>query len=184
MLKDELPSGVKLIPLLMHHDNRGMVAELYRKEWDISLEALQWNISHSKSNVLRGVHLHPKHLDYLIVLKGHMTLYLHDVRPASASKGKTFVIDLKADILQAIVIPTGVAHGFYFNEDSTHIYAVSEYWDEEDELGCMWNSPELNISWPTHNPILSAKDQHALTYDAMIQAYIKKTEKVKLCENV
>lgn len=179
MQMDKLPSGVKLIPLQMHHDDRGLVAELYRKEWSIGLEALQWNVSHSKTNVLRGVHVHPKHLDYLIVLKGHMTLYLHDVRPSSVSRNKTVIIDLKGDILQAVVIPPGVAHGFYFNEDSTHIYAVSEYWNQEDELGCMWNSPELNIILPTINPMLSTRDQNALTYDAMIQAYIKKIEKVE-----
>lgn len=184
MQMDELPSGVKLIPLQMHHDDRGVVTEVYRKEWNVGLEALQWNVSHSKSRVLRGIHLHWNHLDYLIVLKGHMTLYLHDVRPSAASRGKTFVIELKDDILQAIVIPTGVAHGFYFNEDSTHVYAVSEYWNQEDELGCMWNSPELNITLPTNNPMLSTKDENAMTYEAMIQAYIKKTEKDKLCENV
>lgn len=184
MQMDKLPSGVKLIPLQMHHDDRGMVAELYRKEWDVGLDALQWNVSHSKSRVLRGIHLHWKHLDYLIVLKGYMTLYLHDVRPSSVSRDKTFAIDLKDDIFQAVVIPTGVAHGFYFNEDSTHIYAVSEYWNQEDELGCMWSCPELNITLPNHNPILSPRDQNALTYDAMIQAYLKKIEKDELCENV
>lgn len=184
MHKDELPSGVKIVPLQMHHDDRGMVAELYRKEWAVGLEALQWNVSHSKTRVLRGVHLHWKHMDYLIVLKGHMTLYLHDVRPGSISRGQTFVVDLKDNALQAAVIPTGVAHGFYFNQDTTHIYAVSEYWNHEDELGCMWNSPELNISWPTDNPMLSLRDQNAFTYNAMIQIYINKSEKAKLCENV
>lgn len=179
MHRDELPSGVKLVPLRMHYDDRGMFAELYRKEWSVGLEALQWNISHSKAHVLRGVHLHWKHADYLIVLRGHMTLYLHDVRPHSTSKGQTFVINLTDVALQAAVIPTGVAHGFYFNEDSTHIYAVSEYWDQEDELGCRWNSPELNISWPTNNPMLSARDQNAFTYDAMIQEYIEKIKEVK-----
>lgn len=184
MQRDILPSGAKLIPLQMHHDDRGTFAELYRKEWSFGLEALQWNVTHSKTHVLRGIHLHWKHMDYLIVLKGHMTLYMHDIRPDSVTKGQTYVIELKDTLLQAIVIPTGVAHGFYFNEDSTHIYAVSEYWDKEDELGCMWNSPELNISWPTHDLVLSERDQNACTYDAMIQEYVKKLDKVKTCVNV
>ncbi len=176
MHREKLPDGAKLVSLQMHHDDRGTFAELYRNEWSLGLEVLQWNVTHSKTHVLRGVHLHWKHLDYLIVLKGHMTLYLHDVRPDSTSRGQTFVVDLKEDTLQAAIIPTGVAHGFYFNKDSTHIYAVSEYWDKEDELGCMWNSPELNIAWPTNNPILSERDLNALTYDAMIQEYLKKVK--------
>ncbi len=177
MHKDDLPSGAKLVPLMMHYDDRGMFAELYRKEWLVGLDTLQWNVAHSNTHVLRGIHLHWKHMDYLIVLKGHMTLYMHDVRPLSFSKGQTFVVDLKEDTLQAVVIPTGIAHGFYFNKDSTHLYAVSEYWNLEDELGCMWNCPELNISLPINNPMLSVRDTNALTYDAMVQEYMKKVEK-------
>ena len=169
------PEGVNLISLKMHHDERGMFSELYRKEWNIGIDTLQWNIAHSQPNVLRGVHLHWNHIDYLIVIKGHMTLCLQDVRESSLTKGKSYRIELKENELQGIVIPTGIAHGFYFNEPSTHIYSVSDYWNLSDELGCKWNSSELNMDWPCNNPMLSHRDSHASTYNAMIQEYLQRS---------
>lgn len=177
MNMDELPVGVKCIPLEMHHDHRGKLAELYRKNWQSGLEVLQWNITHSKANVLRGVHLHWNHTDYLIVVRGQMLLCLHDIRIDSATRAKTFTLNLTEDNLMAVVIPPGIAHGFYFSEETTHIYAVSDYWMLEDELGCMWNSPELNMPWPTKQPILSKRDIEAPSYDAMIQKYWMASQK-------
>lgn len=171
-----LPSGVNLVSLKMHCDDRGVFSELYRKEWHIGIETLQWNIAHSNTNVLRGVHLHWNHIDYLIVIRGHMTLCLHDVRIDSPTRGKTYRVELKGNNLQGIVIPTGIAHGFYFNEPSTHIYSVSHYWNLQDELGCTWNSKELNMDWPCKNPILSARDSNSATYDEMIQEYLQQRE--------
>lgn len=175
MNADILPDGVRLISLKMHGDDRGIFSELYRKEWNIGIETLQWNIAHSNKNVLRGVHLHWKHMDYLMVIKGHMTLCLHDVRTHSPTRKKTYHLELKENNLQGIVIPTGIAHGFYFNESSTHIYSVSHYWNLQDELGCMWNSKELNMNWPCKNPLLSERDRHAATYDEMVQEYLERS---------
>jgi dTDP-4-dehydrorhamnose 3,5-epimerase len=38
------------------------------------------------------------------------------------------------------------------------LYAVSEYWDTADELGCHWSDPGLGIAWPVTAPILSERD--------------------------
>jgi len=39
-----------------------------------------------------------------------------------------------------------------------HIYAVSHYWDVDDELGCRWNDPDLEIPWSPEDPLLSPRD--------------------------
>jgi dTDP-4-dehydrorhamnose 3,5-epimerase len=57
-----------------------------------------------------------------------------------------------------LTIPPGVAHGFYFHEDSIHVYAVSHEWDTADGLGCRWDDPALAISWPCPQPAISERD--------------------------
>jgi dTDP-4-dehydrorhamnose 3,5-epimerase len=59
---------------------------------------------------------------------------------------------------RAISIPPGVAHGFYFNEDSLHVYAVSHYWRLADELGCRWDDPGLGIAWTHETAHISQRD--------------------------
>ena len=60
---------------------------------------------------------------------------------------------------RALVIPVGVAHGFYFHEPSIHVYAVSHEFDPADELGCRWYDPTLEIAWPCTDPLISARDR-------------------------
>ena len=54
--------------------------------------------------------------------------------------------------------------GFYFYEDSIHLYGVSEYWNLDDELGCHFASAELKLDWPNKEPIISDRDKALLDY--------------------
>lgn len=155
---ESLPEGVSLHPLQAHEDERGVLTELFRASWDTGINAVQWNYVESEGSVLRGMHLHLKHSDYLILLSGHATIGLRDLRPDSATSGLTALVELRGRDRRALTIPPGVAHGFYFHRPSTHIYGVSEFWDPQDELGCHWADPELEISWPNATPIISARD--------------------------
>jgi dTDP-4-dehydrorhamnose 3,5-epimerase len=69
-------------------------------------------------------------------------------------------VEADGDKLQALVIPSGIAHGFYFHTSSIHMYGVTEYWNPDDELGCHYADPQLQISWPTSHPILSERDEN------------------------
>jgi len=153
-----LPDGVKLLPLETHHDERGSLTELFRTSWVTGVDLVQWNYVASARDVLRGVHLHLKHDDYLILVSGHATIGLRDLRRNSTTHGITALVEMNGNDPRALIIPTGVAHGFYFHEPSVHIYGVSEFWDEQDELGCHWADPELEINWPNGAPIISARD--------------------------
>src|SRR6266550_587769 len=62
-----LLQGVTLRSLQTHHDERGSLTELFRASWETGIDAVQWNHSVSKARVLRGVHVHVKHADYLIL---------------------------------------------------------------------------------------------------------------------
>ena len=152
-----IPAGVELRTLASHSDDRGSVTELYREQWDV-LDAVQWNFVRSQSNVLRGVHVHLRHSDYLVFLEGKAVVGLHDLRVESATHGLAVTVAMNGDDLAAISIPPGVAHGFCHITPTLHIYAMSEEWTPADELGCRWDDAELQIDWPLVNPIISDRD--------------------------
>ena len=154
---ESLPQGVILRSLQTHHDERGSLTELFRASWVTGTD-LGWDYSESKARVLRGVHVHVKHADYLILLRGRATIGLRDLRIGSPTESMTALVEMQGTKLHALTIPPGVAHGFYFHELSTHLYAVSEYWDKRDELGCRWADPELEINWPDVAPLISERD--------------------------
>jgi dTDP-4-dehydrorhamnose 3,5-epimerase len=154
-----LPAGVTLVPLTPHGDERGVFTELFRASWDTGVAPVQWNVVSSNANVLRGVHAHVRHTDYLTLAVGRATIGLHDLRGESPTKGLGATVELDADEPAALVIPVGVAHGFYFHSSSVHVYAVSHEFDPADELGCRWDDPELHIGWPYPEPLISSRDE-------------------------
>jgi dTDP-4-dehydrorhamnose 3,5-epimerase len=153
-----LPQGVTLRSLERHRDERGSLTEIFRASWDTGVDAVQWNYAESEARVLRGVHVHVKHIDYLILLRGCASIGLRDLRIGSPTEGMTALVETQGAKLHGLTIPPGVAHGFYFHEPSAHIYAVSEYWDHQDEFGCHWADPALEIDWPDASPLISARD--------------------------
>ena len=160
-------AGARIVPLQAHHDHRGFVAEMFRSEWQVGLDPVQWNVVESEPGVLRGVHVHPTHDDYLVLVRGRASIGLRDLRPGSPSENETAVLPLSGDDPMALLIPHGVAHGFYFHEQSVHMYCVSHYWDLDDELSCHWQDPELGIDWPFEAATLSPRDQAAGSLAAM-----------------
>ena len=156
-----LPDGVVVRPISIYSDTRGDLSEIYREEWlpKSYPSAIQWNYVCSAANVLRGVHLHRKHYDYLTLLSGKMLLGLSDLREKSATYRMGCLLPLEQHQPRLVVIPPGVAHGFYFTCASIHVYGVSSYWSPEDEFGCLYSDPGLNIDWNLQQePILSERD--------------------------
>jgi dTDP-4-dehydrorhamnose 3,5-epimerase len=169
-----LPDGVLLRELPHHPDDRGSFAECFRESWPEIPRLVQWNIVRSEAQVFRGFHVHVKHTDYLMMASGAMTLGLRDLRPASRTHGLTALVELNAGRPCAVVLPPGVAHGFSFLEPSVHVYAVSEYWNKDDELACHWNDPEIGIAWPLREPKLSLRDREAGSLAEMIRLFESK----------
>ena len=154
-----LPADVELHRLEPHADSRGVFTELFRASWGLEVAPVQWNTVFSEGNVLRGVHAHWHHWDYLTVVSGRATIGLHDLREDSPTEHLGTTVDLSPSEPAALEIPPGVAHGFYLHEPSIHVYAVSHEWDPADELGCRWDDPELGIDWPCSGPLLSERDR-------------------------
>ena len=162
-------AGVRIFPLTTHVDDRGTFTEVFRESWVGPPHFVQWNAVTSRAGTLRGVHAHRRHSDYLIVVTGHMWLGLADLRPDADPAAANAMVSLDASTPQGVVIPTGVAHGFLFSHDSMHVYGVSEYHSEADELGCRWDDPGLALPWPAAPKYVSARDQQ-LPNLAMLRA--------------
>jgi dTDP-4-dehydrorhamnose 3,5-epimerase len=154
----ELPDGVHLNSLTVHPDFRGSLVELFRESFPGAFRAVQWNLTRSAAGVLRGVHVHRVHRDYLIAVTGCIEVGLRDLRAGSPTEGATALLELRGDAPAALSIPPGVAHGFHFPEPSVHLYGVSHVWDADDELGCRWSDPDLEIGWPFDDATISPRD--------------------------
>lgn len=163
-----LPAGTLVHALKPHRDERGSFTELYREEWDTGVTPIQWNAVRSEAGVLRGVHVHIRHDDYLTVPVGRAAVGLRDLRRGSPTEGLSALVELGENRAAGLVIPHGVAHGFYFFEPSLHVYAVSEYWDPSDELGCRWDDPELEIPWPVRSARVSERDSASQPLRALL----------------
>jgi dTDP-4-dehydrorhamnose 3,5-epimerase len=161
LVSTALAHGVRVRRLEMHRDPRGVFTEIFRAAWDTGIAPVQWNAVGSEAGVLRGVHVHLRHDDYLILVSGRACIGLRDLRRGSPTEGATALMELAGSDLTALTIPRGVAHGFYFHEPSVHIYSVSEYWSLEDELACHWADPALEIPWPVSSARLSDRDAAA-----------------------
>jgi dTDP-4-dehydrorhamnose 3,5-epimerase len=163
-----LPQGVSLHPLALHVDDRGSLVELWRASWPTGARPVQWNAARSAANVLRGVHVHLTHADYLVVPMGRAIIGLRDLRGDATTVA---LVDLDGDAPEALVIPPGVAHGFSFTEPSMHCYAVDHEFDPADELGCRFDDPALGIPWPTTDVVLSERDRALPSLAAFMSAH-------------
>jgi dTDP-4-dehydrorhamnose 3,5-epimerase len=165
----DLPHGVRKLALNRIEDTRGSLMEAYRAEWFTADSlAVQWNVSISRPGTFRGFHVHDKHHDILYVISGQLHLGLQDMRPWSPSYELAALTTLDADDPALILIPPGVAHGFWFDHETSHIYGLTTYWTSLDELMCHWNDSGVKVPWPFITPqFVSDKDQKAGTFKQM-----------------
>jgi dTDP-4-dehydrorhamnose 3,5-epimerase len=149
--------------LVVRSDSRGSFAETYRREWLPSgaREMVQSNLSRSKAGVLRGMHYHREQADYWVVIEGKAFVALLDLRSGSPMEGERRELEMDGENPSGLYIPPGVAHGFFARTDVTLLYLVDAYYraSASDEQGIAWDDPELGISWPESDPILSDRDR-------------------------
>src|SRR5437764_63286 len=91
-----LPDGVSVKALTMHRDGRGTVTEIYREMWGLGCHAVQFNAVTSAAGVLRGMHVHVRHADHVVLLAGRMLVGLHDMRQSSPTAPVSCMIEIDA----------------------------------------------------------------------------------------
>ena len=158
-------SGVLLIEPQLFQDERGYFTEFFQEkryqEQGISTQFVQDNFSHSRQNVIRGLHYQIEHpqAKLIYVIRGCVLDVIVDIRRNSPTFGQHITIELDDKLHRQVFIPQGFAHGFcVLSSHADFIYKCSDYYYPSAERGILWNDPNLQIPWPIKNPILSAKD--------------------------
>lgn len=158
-------AGVKLITPRVFPDSRGYFFESYhaRKYASDGLDVsfVQDNVSHSRRNVLRGLHYqYPNWQGKLVqVLAGEIYDVAVDVRRDSPTFGQWYSVVLSSDNHLQLYIAPGFAHGFcVLSESATVSYKCTDFYYPDQEATLLWNDPAVGIAWPIDAPILSDKD--------------------------
>ncbi len=166
VIETQLP-GARIIEPRVHGDSRGFFvetfqAERYRQEAGIDLPFVQDNHSRSGRGVLRGMHSQRSRPQGKLVrvARGEVFDVAVDIDPRSATFGKWVGVTLSDENCRQFWVPPGYAHGFVvLSEIADFEYKCTDYYDPGDEIGVIWNDPDVGIEWPLQNPLLSAKDQ-------------------------
>ena len=156
-------------------DKRGHFRELL-KENKVGKKFPFIVASFSKKNVIRGLHIQLKNSQgkYVSVLKGRIFDVVVDLRKKSKTFGKFFSCILSEKNAKSIYIPPGFAHGFCgLDKENYIIYSCTQYRDASSERAIKYNDKKLNIKWPVKKPIVSKKDQSALTFVEFKKKYLK-----------
>jgi dTDP-4-dehydrorhamnose 3,5-epimerase len=147
------------------NDTRGFFYESYqhKRYHECGIPALvQDNVSKSCKNTLRGLHYQlPNSQGKLVtVIRGSVWDVAVDIRKSSPTFGQWFGTVLDEENHKQLYVPPGFAHGFcVLSEEADFLYKCSDYYHPENEHGILWNDPDLKITWPIGNPVLSEKDK-------------------------
>lgn len=151
----------------IYYDDRGHFYESWNRNQFIkeiqNVEFIQDNISFSRQNVLRGLHIQMNKPQGKLVKVNNGNIFdvAVDVRKESKTFGKWFGAELSSKNKLQLWIPKGFAHGFFVLSKKAEImYKVDENYHPGDEVCINWNDNDIDIKWPIRNdPILSKKDK-------------------------
>lgn len=164
--------GLRLFKAGIYKDPRGSFFRHWEKsafdEIGLNVDFVQDNISSSKKNVLRGLHIQePGYEQGKLVraLTGEFLDVAVDLRPGSKTFGKYCSVSLTGENGVLFWIPKGFAHGFHcLCNDSIFAYKCDAPYAPGKETGLIWNDFEIGIDWNTNEKLnLSDKDEKLLS---------------------
>ena len=162
LLKTKI-DGPKIIKTTIFKDSRGFLKEVYRKNIIGNIEFPFDVMSHSKKNVLRGLHIQTQKPQAKIITVTHGKIFdvAVDMRKKSKTFGKYVGINISDKDDYSFYIPVGFAHGFIcLSKNCTVNYKCSEYRNPKFEKTVSWNDKFIDIKWPIKKPLLSYKDKN------------------------
>lgn len=173
--KLEIPDLILIKPKVFA-DDRGSFLETYKKEdfeeAGINGEFVQDNHSKSQYGVLRGLHFQrePRAQAKIVrCTRGVVYDVAVDLRRRSPTFGKYLGVILSEYNHYQLYVPKGYAHGFLTLSDAAEVvYKVDDIYSPECEGGLIWNDPDVGISWPDDDPLLTQRDRDWPTLSHLI----------------
>ena len=164
-------SEVVVVDVDYFQDERGFLIENWHKrnfaDAGLDLDFVQEIHSRSRAGVLRGLHYQDMTAPMGKLVRctvGSIFDVAVDLRVDSPTFRKWFGLELSADNKRQLYVPVGFAHGFATLSDVAEVqYKQTGYYTPAAEGAIAWNDPQLAINWPIANPILSKRDQSAMT---------------------
>lgn len=161
----ELPEVIVVEPAVFR-DARGFFLESFHAgrfaEAGIRASFVQDNHSLSIRGTLRGLHAQNRHPQGKLVrcTAGRVYDVAVDVRRGSPGFGRWVGVELSDENFRELWIPPGFLHGFCALSERAQLqYKCTELYRPDDEIGVVWNDPDLAIRWPLAEPLLSDKDR-------------------------
>ncbi len=149
----------------VYRDPRGFFLETYHarkySEAGIAATFVQDNLSRSVRGILRGLHAQRRRPQgkLIRVVEGEIFDVAVDIRRGSPTFARWVAVRLSGKNFRQCYVPPGFAHGFcVLSEEVVVEYKVTDFYDPTDEIGLIWNDPDLAIEWPITAPVLSTKD--------------------------
>jgi dTDP-4-dehydrorhamnose 3,5-epimerase len=161
--------GLVVIEPQVFADERGHFFEAFNaaKVAALGIEPgiMQINQSRSKKGVLRGLHFQaPPHDQPKLVrcVAGRLYDVAVDARRGSPTFGTWFGIELSAENMKMLYVPSGFAHGFYSLTDGCELlYLVGKSgYAKAAEGGVRFDDPAVGIVWPFEGaPLVNERDR-------------------------
>lgn len=138
-------------------DDRGWFSEIFRQDLiDAALGPVafvQENQSLStRKGTVRGLHFQraPSAQAKLVrCIRGAILDVAVDIRLGSPTFGRHVALELEASTGRQLFVPVGFAHGFCtLTDDAEVAYKVGAHYSAADEVGILWDDPDLGIAWP------------------------------------
>jgi dTDP-4-dehydrorhamnose 3,5-epimerase len=87
-----------------------------------------------------------------------------DLRVGSPTFGEWVAEELTAENMRQLWVPVGFGHAFLTLSEFAEVqYKCSAYYTPEVEGAIAWNDPDIAIDWPNIDPLLSQRDQRAMS---------------------
>jgi dTDP-4-dehydrorhamnose 3,5-epimerase-like enzyme len=148
-------------PLEINVDDRGILAELVRTDWQEFHQSLsddpysnkppanniqQVYLVMNTHDTIRGYHKHAELVDYFTIVHGNAVFVFYDDRPGSPTYGHLKKINATDRKLSTIFVPAGVFHGWKAEAGTILISSANQLYKGVDK-----DKPadEVRIPWDT-----------------------------------
>jgi len=162
----EIPETVLIQPKVFE-DDRGFFLEIYKKDemenFGIKGDFVQDNHSRSKRGVLRGLHFQKEpyaQAKLVRCIRGEIYDVVVDLRRNSQTFSRYLGLVLSEENRHQLYVPRGCAHGFLaLSEVAEVVYKVDNVYSPKSEGGLIWNDPDVDVTWPIDDLIISERDR-------------------------